>query len=94
MEEPMKEPGYITQEFAASTEREGSTVLQEVVRMTGLPEEYLDSALTGLLGKPEASVSEMTLGELRSLLLDCLESMNAEMESNPPTGGDAKESYL
>jgi hypothetical protein len=83
MEEPMKEPGFITQEFAASNEKEGSTVLQEVVRMTGLPEDYLDSALTGLLGKPEASVNEMTLSELRSLLLECLESMNAEIEAQP-----------
>jgi hypothetical protein len=71
MEEPMKEPEL----------KEGATVLQEVVRMTGLSEDYLDSALTGLLGKPDTSVNEMTLGELRSLLLDCLESLNEEMES-------------
>ena len=70
-------------EQGSSHERqtEGSTVLQEVVRMTGLSEDYLDSALTGLLGKPDTSVNEMTLGELRSLLLDCLESLNEEMES-------------
>jgi len=60
-------------------QNEGSTVLQEVVRMTGLPESYLDSALSGLLGKPEASVNDMTLNELRSLLLECLDSLNAEM---------------
>ncbi len=63
-------------------QNEGATVLQEVVRMTGLPEEYLDSALTGLLGKPESSVNELTLSELRTLLLDCLESLNAEMEGD------------
>jgi hypothetical protein len=92
MEEPMKEPLYGVLECAVKNQNEGSTVLQEVVRMTGLPEEYLDSALTGLLGKPEGSVNEMTLNELRTLLLDCLESMNAEMESNPHPFGGAVES--
>ena len=67
---------------------EGATVLQEVVRMTGLPEEYLDSALTGLLGKPDSSVNEMTLGELRSLLLECLESLNDEMENDQAMFGN------
>jgi hypothetical protein len=66
---------------SVENQNEGSTVLQEVVRMTGLPVDYLDTALTGLLGKPDASVNEMTLDELRSLLLECLESMNAEMEA-------------
>ena len=66
---------------SVESQNEGSTVLQEVVRMTGLPVDYLDTALTGLLGKPDASVNEMTLDELRSLLLECLEAMNAEMEA-------------
>jgi hypothetical protein len=66
---------------SVENQNEGSTVLQEVVRMTGLPVDYLDTALTGLLGKPDASVNEMTLDELRSLLLECLEAMNAEMEA-------------
>ena len=60
-------------------EPEGVAVLQEVVRMTGLSEEYLDSALTGLLGKPDASVNELTMNELRSLLLECLESLNQQI---------------
>ncbi|NDG84074.1 MAG: hypothetical protein EBX52_03430 [Proteobacteria bacterium] len=60
-------------------EPEGSVVLQEVVRMTGLSEDYLDTALSGLLGKPDASVNELTMDELRSLLLECLESLNEQI---------------
>ncbi len=82
----MKEPGCIEHESSFREQSEGSAVLQEVVRMTGLPEEYLDSALTGLLGKPEASVNQMTLGELRGLLLECLESLNLEMASSADEG--------
>lgn len=58
---------------------EGGEVLQEVVRMTGLSEDYLDSALSGLLGKPDTSVNQLTMDELRSLLLECLESLNQEI---------------
>lgn len=60
-------------------EPEGTAVLQEVVRMTGLPEDYLDTALSGLLGKPDASVNQLTMDELRGLLLECLESLNQQI---------------
>jgi hypothetical protein len=69
------------EEHGSSSEHEpeGAAVLQEVVRMTGLSEEYLDTALTGLLGKPDASVNELTMNELRALLLECLESLNEQI---------------
>ena len=60
---------------------DGAAVLQEVVRMTGLSEQYLDSAISGLLGKPEESVNELTMCELRSLLLECLESLNEQISA-------------
>ena len=60
---------------------EGAEVLQEVVRMTGLPEEYLDSALSSLLGTPGESVNSLSLDQLRNLLLECLETLNDQMEA-------------
>lgn len=65
------------------TEPDGAIVLQEVVRMTGLSSDYLDGALSGLLGRPESSVNELSLDELRNLLLQCLEVMNEQMGSEP-----------
>ena len=61
--------------------KEGAEVLQEVVQMTGLPEEYLDSELTALLGTAGESVNNLTLDQLRSVLMNYLESINEEMNS-------------
>jgi|GEM_PF-6794583 len=78
--EPMrKEQGGSNSSTPEGIETEGTAVLQEVVRMTGLPEDYLDTALSGLLGKPDASVNDLTMNELRSLLLECLESLNEQI---------------
>ena len=68
---------------AADGTADGAIVLQEVVRMTGLSSDYLDGALSGLLGRPESSVNELSLDELRNLLLQCLEVMNEQMGSEP-----------
>ena len=65
---------------------EGSAVLQEVVRMTGFSESYLDTALAELLGKPDTSVNDLTLEQLRALLLECLESVNQDMSSDSASG--------
>jgi hypothetical protein len=73
------------QDGSIVTMPEGKEVLQEVVRMTGIPEESLDSALTELLGKPGASVNELTMNELRSLLIECLESINEQMSAESGT---------
>ncbi len=84
----------MTPETASEAMPEGREVLQEVVRMTGIPEESLDSALSELLGKPGASVNELTMNELRSLLLECLESINEQMslESDAHPEPDSKQS--
>jgi spore germination protein GerM len=66
-----------------AVENDGAVVLQEVVRMTGLSSDYLDGALSGLLGRPDTSVNDLSLDELRNLLLDCLESLNEQMGSEP-----------
>jgi hypothetical protein len=67
----------------SETAADGAMVLQEVVRMTGLSSDYLDGALSGLLGRPESSVNDLSLDELRNLLLECLESLNEQMGSEP-----------
>jgi hypothetical protein len=58
---------------------EGAAVLKEVVQMTGLPEDYLDSEITQFLGTPNNSVNDLTLEQLRSVLLNYLETVNEEM---------------
>jgi hypothetical protein len=58
---------------------EGAAVLKEVVQMTGLPEEYLDSEITQFLGTATESVNDLTLDQLRSVLLNYLETVNEEM---------------
>lgn len=66
---------------ASTTEREGAAVLKEVVQMTGLPEQYLDSEITQFLGTSTESVNDLTLDQLRSVLLNYLETVNEEMNS-------------
>jgi hypothetical protein len=58
---------------------EGAAVLKEVVQMTGLPEQYLDSEITEFLGTATGSVNDLTLDQLRSVLLNYLETVNEEM---------------
>ena len=57
---------------------EGATVLQEVVQMTGLPEDYLNTEISGFLGTSE-TVNELSLEQLRAALLNYLETINDEM---------------
>ena len=64
---------------SGSVNSDGAAVIQEIVQMTGLPEEYLDSEIAQLLGTPEESVNHLTLEQLRSVLLNYLETMNEEM---------------
>lgn len=61
----------------------GSAVLHEVVQLTGIPEKIMDSELSELLGTSGSSVNNMTLGELRVLLMNYLETLNEEMTVNP-----------
>lgn len=58
---------------------DGAAVLQEVVQMTGLPEEYLNSEISELLGTASEKVNNLTLEQLRSVLLNYLETVNEEM---------------
>lgn len=64
---------------APSAPAEGAAVLKEVVQMTGLPEQYLDSEITEFLGTATDSVNDLTLDQLRSVLLNYLETVNEEM---------------
>ncbi len=58
----------------------GSKVLQEVVQMTGLSEEYLENELSDLLGTAGNSVNNLSLDQLRSVLLNYLEALNSSIE--------------
>jgi len=63
-------------------EHEGSkasAVLQEVVQMTGLPEDYLDQEISSFLGTPGESVNDLSLDQLRIVLMNYLETLNDEM---------------
>ena len=64
---------------SGSVSTAGAAVIQEIVQMTGLPSEYLDSGIAQLLGTPEATVNHLTLDQLRMVLLNYLETMNDEM---------------
>ena len=58
---------------------DGAAVIQEIVQMTGLPGEYLDSEISQLLGTAGESVNHLSLDQLRSMLLSYLETVNEEM---------------
>ena len=64
---------------SSSDVMEGAQVLKEVGNLTGLPEEYLDSEITQLLGTTHESVNDLTLEQLRSVLMNYLETINEEM---------------
>lgn len=71
------------------SKREGASVLQEVVQMTGLPEDYLNEEISGFLGTTDKTVNDLSLEQLRAALLNYLESINEEMTQgqtqNPQT---------
>ena len=63
----------------AAVAPEGAQVLQEVVQMTGLPKEFVDSEISSLLGTSEEGVNNLTLDQLRLVMLNYLETINEEM---------------
>ena len=69
----------LTGSMVPSETSEGAAVLKEVVQMTGLPEQYLDSEISEFLGTATDSVNDLTLEQLRSVLLNYLETVNEEM---------------
>ena len=65
--------------------KDGSKVMQEVVQLTGLPEEYLEKEISSFLGTASESVNEMSLDQLRSVLLNYLETLNDTIEQEIAT---------
>ena len=57
----------------------GEDVLKEVVQMTGLPADYLHSEINTLLGTECEDVKDLSLDQLRKVLLNYLETLNDEM---------------
>lgn len=60
--------------------KDGSKVLQEVVQLTGLSADYLEKEISGFLGTAGESVNNLSLDQLRSVLLNYLETLNATIE--------------
>ncbi len=60
---------------------QGANVLQEVVQLTGLPEEFLDTEISSLLGTVGSTVNDLSLDQLRSVLINYLEALNEEVTS-------------
>jgi len=69
----------VTQHPPLTVKNEGAAVLKEVVQMTGLSETYLDSEISQFLGTATESVNDLTLDQLRSVLMNYLETLNAEI---------------
>lgn len=57
----------------------GEDVLNEVVQLTGLPADYLHAEINSLLGTECESVKDLSLDQLRKVLLNYLETLNDEM---------------
>lgn len=57
----------------------GKDVLHEVVQMTGLPADYLHAEINSFLGTESEDVKNLSLDQLRSVLLNYLETLNEEM---------------
>ena len=63
------------------SEVSGNDVLQELVQMTGLPADYLHAEINEFLGTGAEDVKNLSLDQLRSVLLNYLETLNTEIES-------------
>ncbi len=57
----------------------GADVLNEVVQLTGLPADYLQAEINAFLGTQCESVKDLSLDQLRKVLLNYLETLNDEM---------------
>ena len=74
-----KEPTKVVN--ALGENAKATEVLQEVVQLTGLPESYLDSEISELLGTTSTSVNDLSLDQLRAALLNYLETVNEEINA-------------
>lgn len=60
---------------------EGQKLLDQVVSLTGLPEDLISSELDEILENSGRSAKNVTLEELRAALIAHLESVNRDMQS-------------
>ena len=70
-------------------EDESSVLMKTVVELTGLPEKWVNEELEGYLKQNGHSRKNLTLDQLREVLLNYLESIQSEiqtqeLESAPP----------
>lgn len=77
--EKMKKEQGCSEVISDSPMVSGKDVLHEVVQMTGLPADYLNAEINSFLGTAGEDVKNLSLDQLRSVLLNYLETLNEEM---------------
>ena len=65
--------------MASSPQASGKDVLNEVVQMTGLPADYLHAEINSFLGAGCEDVKDLSLDQLRCVLMNYLETLNDQM---------------
>lgn len=65
--------------MSESPKASGKDVLHEVGQMTGLPADYLHAEINSFLGTGTEDVKDLSLDQLRSVLLNYLETLNEEI---------------
>lgn len=77
----------------SESEPKGEELLQTLVNLTGLPEEFAQKELHEILdssGESPESRADITLEELRAALIRYLETMDPELEENSELNVDGK----
>jgi hypothetical protein len=77
--ESMKKEQGCSAVMSAPIEASGNDVLNEVVQMTGLPADYLHAEINSFLGTGCEDVKDLSLDQLRSVLLNYLDTINDQM---------------
>jgi hypothetical protein len=75
----MKKEQGCSMVMSAPPHASGKDVLNEVVQMTGLPADYLHAEINSFLGTGCEDVKDLSLDQLRSVLLNYLETLNDQM---------------
>jgi len=77
------EPRFIKKDLATQLGTPtGDELFETVVELTGLPQDAVTHELSQILDNQGCSSENLTLEDLRSALVDYLESLHQEMEGN------------
>jgi hypothetical protein len=86
---PVDEPSGVSNLGDSQTLRGGTALseeplLQQLIELSGLPEEFIESELVPSLPAGEGSEKPVTLDGLRAAMLELLDRMNEDMGGEPP----------